>query len=112
MESLFTVGNGYLGVRGALDSPLPGSQCDLFVAGVYDRKLSQLPFSEIEFLAPDRDGDPYAELVPLPFPFRLKVSVEGAPLDSASSVCDSARPVPRSIRILPHRSRPDGAASS
>lgn len=24
-ESIFTVGNGYLGVRGTLDSPLPGS---------------------------------------------------------------------------------------
>jgi alpha,alpha-trehalose phosphorylase len=83
MESLFTVGNGYLGVRGALDSPLPGSQCDLFIAGVYDRKRADLPYSETEFLAPDR-ADQYAELVPLPFPFQLKISVEGAPLDFAS----------------------------
>jgi alpha,alpha-trehalose phosphorylase len=82
MESLFTVGNGYLGVRGALDSPLPGSQCDLFIAGIYDRKRADLPYSEIEFLAPDR-ADPYAELVPLPFPFQLKISVEGASLDFA-----------------------------
>ena len=80
MESVFTVGNGYLGVRGALDSPPPGSQCDLFIAGVYDAKRADLPYSEIEFLAPER-GDPYAELVPLPFPFRLGVSVEGQRLD-------------------------------
>jgi beta-phosphoglucomutase family hydrolase len=79
-ESLFTVGNGYLGVRGALDSPLPGSQGDLFIAGIYDRKRPDLPYSEIEFLAPDR-ADSYAELVPLPFPFRLQIAVEGAPLD-------------------------------
>jgi trehalose/maltose hydrolase-like predicted phosphorylase len=32
MESLFTIGNGYLGVRGALDTPLPGSRADLFSA--------------------------------------------------------------------------------
>lgn len=81
IESLFAVGNGYLGVRGALDTPLPGSQCDLLVAGVYDRKLAHLPYSEIEFLAPERGGERYAELVPLPFPFRLRVSVEGVPLD-------------------------------
>lgn len=83
MESLFTVGNGYLGVRGALDSPSPGSQDDLFIAGIYDRKHADLPYSEIEFLAPERGADPYAELVPLPFPFRLQISVEGTNLDFA-----------------------------
>lgn len=81
MESLFTVGNGYLGVRGALDNPLPDSQGDLFIAGIYDAKHADLPYSEIEFLAPERGEDPYAELVPLPFPFRLKLSVEGVALD-------------------------------
>ncbi|HJV75167.1 MAG TPA: beta-phosphoglucomutase family hydrolase [Noviherbaspirillum sp.] len=85
MESLFTVGNGYLGVRGALDSPLPASQGDLFIAGIYDRKRADLPYSEIEFLTPDRGADPYAELVPLPFPFRLAISVEGASLDFAGT---------------------------
>ena len=47
MESIFTVGNGYLGVRGTLDSPLVSSQCDLFIAGIYDRKRIDLPYSEI-----------------------------------------------------------------
>jgi beta-phosphoglucomutase family hydrolase len=85
MESIFTVGNGYLGVRGALDSPLPGSQCDLFIAGIYDRKLADLPYSEVEFLTPDRGANPYAELVALPFPFRLQIAVEGTPLDFGGS---------------------------
>ncbi|TCS39294.1 kojibiose phosphorylase [Paucimonas lemoignei] len=77
MESLFCIGNGYLGVRGALDSPLQASQADMFIAGIYDRKCAGLPYSEIEFLAPDRGDDLYAELVPLPSPFRLTLSVEG-----------------------------------
>jgi beta-phosphoglucomutase family hydrolase len=81
MESLFTIGNGYLGVRGALDSPTPASQCDMFIAGIYDSKCTSLPYSEIEFFAPQRDADPYTELVPLPFPFRVAIAVEGVALD-------------------------------
>lgn len=81
MESLFAVGNGYLGVRGALDTPLPGSQCDLFIAGIYDAKRAEQSYSEIEFLAPDRGDYPYVELVPLPFPFLLRLSIEGESLD-------------------------------
>jgi hypothetical protein len=68
MESIFTVGNGYLGVRGALDTPLPGSQADLFIAGVYDRKQPERTYSELEFLADGRDDYPYSELVTFPFP--------------------------------------------
>ena len=81
MESLFTVGNGYLGVRGALDTPFPGSLADMFVAGIFDRKQPTLPYSESEFLAPDSGGYPYNELVPLPFPFALRVIVDDQPLD-------------------------------
>jgi beta-phosphoglucomutase family hydrolase len=81
MESLFCIGNGYLGVRGALDTPLTTSQADMFIGGIYDRKAASLPYSEIEFLAPDRGDDLYAELVPLPFPFRLTIAVEGEPAD-------------------------------
>lgn len=83
MESLFSTGNGYLGVRGALDTPPPGSQCDLFIAGIFDRKRADSPYSEIELLAPERANDSYTELVPLPFPFRLSVSLEGESLDFA-----------------------------
>lgn len=81
MESIFTVGNGYLGVRGALDTPMPGSQGDLFIAGVYDKKQASLPYSELEFLTPGRGDYPYSELVPFPFPFRIRLSVDGQPLD-------------------------------
>lgn len=83
MESLFAIGNGYLGVRGALDTPPPGSQCDLFIAGIFDRKRADSPYSEIQLLAPERANNPYTELVPLPFPFRLSVSLEGESLDFA-----------------------------
>ncbi|MGH7107208.1 MAG: hypothetical protein ACREFT_11935, partial [Acetobacteraceae bacterium] len=78
MESLFTVGNGYLGVRGSLDSPLPGALDDMFVAGIYDRKQPALPYSEPEFLT--EDDSPYGELVSLPFPFRVALTVGGTAL--------------------------------
>ncbi|MEJ7930205.1 beta-phosphoglucomutase family hydrolase [Ramlibacter sp. AN1015] len=81
MESLFAIGNGYMGLRGALDTPPPGAHCDLFIAGVYDRKRADLPYSELEFLTPGRGDDPHAELVPLPSPLRLTLTLEGEPLD-------------------------------
>src|SRR6185437_206699 len=75
MESLFTVGNGYLGVRGSLDSPLPGALDDMFVAGIYDRKQPALPYSEPELLT---EGDSaHEELVSFPFPFRLGLTIGG-----------------------------------
>lgn len=81
MESLFTLGNGYMGVRGSLDTPLPGSQADLFVAGIYDRKQASLPYSELEFLTGDRGDDAYSEIASLPFPFGIVISVDGQHLD-------------------------------
>ena len=83
MESLFAIGNGALGVRAALDAPLGASQPDLLVAGVYDRKAAALPYSELEFMAPERDADLDAELVPLPFPFGVRASIADEPLDFA-----------------------------
>jgi beta-phosphoglucomutase family hydrolase len=82
-ESIFTVGNGYLGVRGTLDSPQPGSQGDLFIAGVYDRKQPGRPYSELEFLGGGRGDYPYSELVSAPFPFRLRLDLDGEPLELA-----------------------------
>ncbi|HEX7088076.1 MAG TPA: HAD-IA family hydrolase [Vicinamibacterales bacterium] len=81
MESLFAVGNGYLGVRGSPDRPLPGSQGDLFVAGIYDRKHLPRPYSEQEFLGDGRDDNLYSELVSMPFPFRVSVEVDGCVLE-------------------------------
>lgn len=83
MESIFTVGNGYLGVRGTLDSPLPGSQGDLFIAGVYDRKHPERPYSELEFMTANRGDYSYSELVSAPFPFRVRIAVDSHPLDLA-----------------------------
>jgi beta-phosphoglucomutase family hydrolase len=83
MESLFTVGNGYLGARGALDAPLPGSQADLLVAGIYDRKQPGRPYSEPEFLHLGHAQYPYTELASLPLPFRVRVAIDGEPLDLA-----------------------------
>jgi alpha,alpha-trehalose phosphorylase len=91
MESLFTVGNGYLGVRGALDTPLPGSQGDLFVAGVYDRKSAHRPYSELEFMAADRGDQQHTELVSLPFPFRVHLRVDGLALDPTVPQCRAHR---------------------
>jgi trehalose/maltose hydrolase-like predicted phosphorylase len=82
MESLFAIGNGYLCVRGGLDRPLPGSAADLFIAGIYDRKRAQLPYSEVEFMTPQREANPLAELVALPFPLRVAVRLGGQPLDA------------------------------
>lgn len=81
MESLFTVANGYVGVRGAPDILLPGSQGDLFVAGVYDRKQPTRPYSEEEFLNIGGGDSLHAELVSAPFPFRLALRIDGERLD-------------------------------
>jgi trehalose/maltose hydrolase-like predicted phosphorylase len=78
VESLFAVGNGYLGMREAL--PLPSSWGDLFIAGIYDRKDEELAYSELEFLAPERRGNPHVQLVPLPFPLQIAARVEGEQL--------------------------------
>lgn len=93
MESIFTVGNGYLGVRGALDTPLPGSHGDLFIAGVYDRKSPHRPYSELELLGDDRGDHAHAELVAAPFPFRTRLVVDGKRLDPAAALCRSHRRV-------------------
>lgn len=81
MESIFTVGNGYVGVRGALDAPLPGSHADLLIAGVYDRKQASRPYSEVEFLGGGRGDHQHTELVSVPFPLRTRIVVGGVPLD-------------------------------
>ena len=87
VESIFTVGNGYLGVRGALDQPLPGSQGDLFIAGIYDRKQPARPYSELEFFGGGRGDYAYSELVSAPFPFRLHLRVDDEALDVAGPHC-------------------------
>ena len=50
------------------------------IAGVYDRKHPERPYSELEFLGEGRGDYPYSELVSAPFPFRLRLSVDGRPV--------------------------------
>lgn len=78
-ESLFAVSNGQIGVRGSSEIPIPGSQYDLYVAGIYDRKAPGVPYSEKEFIA-DKRADPFSELVPFPSPVRLAIRADGVDL--------------------------------
>lgn len=76
IETLFAIGNGYLGVRGASSFPIPASQEDLFIAGVYDKKALTLPYSETQFLTNRRTDRIDAEIVPFPYPFRIRLFVD------------------------------------
>lgn len=73
METLFAISNGFVGVRGGTIMPIPASQPDLFVAGIYSKKVGSRPYSELEFLAQER---PHldSEIVSFPFPFRLDLT--------------------------------------
>ncbi|MBU6375134.1 MAG: hypothetical protein KGQ59_03990 [Bdellovibrionales bacterium] len=77
MEALFTVGNGLLGLRGALEITIPASESDLYIAGVYDSKFQSRPYSELDFLTPKRNTSRYSELVSFPFPFRIRIKLNG-----------------------------------
>jgi kojibiose phosphorylase len=63
-ESLFTLGNGYIGSRGVLEEipydSLPGT----YIAGVFDKSISQV-----------------SEIVNLPNPVDLRISIEGEKFD-------------------------------
>lgn len=84
-ETLFSFGNGYCGLRGACSLPIPSSQSDLYIAGVYDAKAESLPYSETQFLAgADRD-EPFPELVSFPSPFLLSIKVNKRELTAAST---------------------------
>ncbi|MBC7690532.1 MAG: hypothetical protein H7222_02085 [Methylotenera sp.] len=79
-ESLFTVGNGSLGIRGALSFPIPSSQSDLIVAGIYGNKAGNLPYSEVEFMTRNRSTGSEVEIVTFPSPFHLKLRYRGQEL--------------------------------
>ncbi len=93
VESLFTVGNGYLGVRGALDTPLPISQGDMLIAGVYDRKQTARPYPVGETADAGGDDYPYSDFVSFPFPFRFRLSVRDTPLSLAQDAWSTHRRV-------------------
>lgn len=62
-EALFCQGNGYLGVRGALEERYTGEVRDLFVAGTFDRfcesEVTELPnFPDMTYMGIYLDGKP------------------------------------------------------
>ena len=59
-ETQFSLGNGYLGVRGSLEEKPKGSKPGTYIAGIYDRLTSQV-----------------SELVNLPNPFFFKFTLQG-----------------------------------
>lgn len=84
METIFAIGNGYLGLRGGVELPIATSRSDLYVAGVFGRKAKEHPYSEEVLVADDRDGLSNVELVPLPFPLGLDVKIGDTSLTLAS----------------------------
>ncbi len=63
-ESQFALGNGYLGTRGVLEEIPSGAGPGTYIAGMYDKLMSQV-----------------AELVNFPNPFNFKLTVKGEKLD-------------------------------
>jgi len=82
MESLFAISNGNIGVRGASDFPIPTAHADLFVAGVYDQRVPSQPYSETDLFDSSEERSPESEIVPLPFPFRFFVKVNGDSMEA------------------------------
>lgn len=76
MESIFCLGNGKIGSRGFSIPPIPSSYPDLFIAGVYDRKVPAWPYSEAEFLSASPTLGEMSELVSFPSPFQVVLRVE------------------------------------
>ena len=79
METLFALGNGYLGVRGSSDFPVPTAQPDLFIAGVYDGKAAGSPYSEVNFHTNGSRTSLESEIVPFPSPFQFRFSLQDGP---------------------------------
>ena len=66
-ESIFTLGNGYLSSRGALESGPYGSSVGTYIAGIYDNTGAQV-----------------TELINAPNPFYIKITSKGEKLDNVS----------------------------
>ncbi len=63
-ESIFTLGNGYLGSRGIYEEIPEGTEAGTYIAGIYDKAVSMVP-----------------ELVNAPNPINFRIAVEGEKLD-------------------------------
>mgnify|MGYP005847468237 FL=1 len=69
-ETIFTVGNGYVGVRAAFEEGYPGEQATTLVHGIFDHA----------------EGEQVPELVNVPNWLRLTLTVDGAPFSMQSGV--------------------------
>jgi kojibiose phosphorylase len=66
-ESLFTLGNGYMGLRGIFEESPEGSMPGTYIAGVFDKSVAQVE-----------------ELINLPNPLDIRIASEGEKLDIKS----------------------------
>jgi alpha,alpha-trehalose phosphorylase len=78
METIFAIGNGYLGVRGASDFSVPAGQPDLFIAGIYGKKATDVPYSETDMFTDGSRKSHDSEIVPFPSPFQFRLRMGGA----------------------------------
>jgi alpha,alpha-trehalose phosphorylase len=77
METLFAIGNGCLGVRGASDFPIPAAQPDLLIAGIYGKKATAVPYSEVDMFTDGSRKSEDSEIVPFPSPFQFRLRMGG-----------------------------------
>lgn len=85
MEVIFSLSNGLLGVRGSSVLPIPSAQPDLYVAGIYDRKVPSLPYSEVRFLTRERTELNETEIASYPSPFLASLCIDGKRFHVGSS---------------------------
>ncbi len=86
-ESQFALGNGYLGTRGVLEEIPSGAGPGTYIAGMYDKLMSQV-----------------TELVNFPNPFNFKLTVKGEKLDvNAMDVVTHTRTLNLKKAILARR---------
>ena len=75
IETVFTLGNGYLGSRGIYEEIPDGTEPGTYVSGIYDSAASMVP-----------------EIVNLPNPINFRIAVEGEKLDmSRMNVLENER---------------------
>lgn len=71
-ETLFTVGNGYLGIRGSFEEHYPNASPSMLVAGLFAQS--------------DIDSSPELIVVPNPLPLHIKINEDTFRMDSGNIV--------------------------
>jgi len=72
-ETIFALGNGYSGVRGALLTKIASSTPELFLAGVYAKKTIVFPYAMTQEVVNAGVDDAFAQLVPFPSPLQVSI---------------------------------------